>query len=101
MAFEWDPAKAKLNFRNHRVRFEEAAPVFDDPYAISISDHEADPSEERFVGVGMGALGRVLVVVYTTAATTSASSRPGSPPRTNATNTRRDYHERLLRFQQG
>ena len=47
------------------MRFEEATPVFDDPYAISIADHEADPSEERFVGIGMGELGRVLVVVYT------------------------------------
>lgn len=65
MAFEWDPGKAKTNFRNHAVRFEEAAPVFGDPYAISIADHEADPSEERFVGIGMGGLGRVLVVVYT------------------------------------
>lgn len=64
MAFEWDPAKAKLNFRNHRVRFEEAVAVFDDPYALAIPD-EAETSEERFVGIGMGALGRVLVVVYT------------------------------------
>lgn len=65
MAFEWDPAKAKTNFRNHGVRFEEAAAVFDDPYASSIPDDWADPSEERFVGIGMGGLGRVLVVVYT------------------------------------
>jgi uncharacterized DUF497 family protein len=64
VAFEWDPAKAKLNFRKHRVRFEEAVAVFDDPYAIAIAD-EAEASEERFVGIGMGALGRVLVVVYT------------------------------------
>ena len=64
MAFEWDPAKAKTNFRNHGVRFEEAAAVFDDPYAIVIPD-EAEASEERFVGVGLGALRRVLVVVYT------------------------------------
>lgn len=64
MAFEWDPAKAKRNFRNHGVRFEEARPVFDDPQAITIPD-EAEPSEERFVSIGIGALGRVLVVVYT------------------------------------
>jgi uncharacterized DUF497 family protein len=93
VAFERDPAKAKTNYRIHGVRFEEAGPVFDDPYAISIADHEADPSEERFVGIGVGA--------SRTAATTSVSSRPGSPPHTNAPNTRRDYHERLLRFQQG
>ena len=65
MAFEWDPAKAKTNFRIHGVRFEEAAAVFDDPYAITIADDQANPPEERFVGIGMGGLGRVLVVVYT------------------------------------
>ena len=65
MGFEWDAAKAKTNFRTHGVRFEESRAVFDDPYAITIADHEAEPSEERFVSVGMGALGRVLIVVYT------------------------------------
>jgi hypothetical protein len=65
VGFEWDAPKADTNFRRHRVRFEEAKAVFDDPYAITIADHEADPSEERFVSVGMGALGRLLTVVYT------------------------------------
>jgi len=64
VGFEWDPAKAKLNFRNHQVRFEEAAAVFDDAYAITIPDR-AEAFEERFVGIGVGAMGRVLVVVYT------------------------------------
>ncbi|MGD0200139.1 MAG: BrnT family toxin [Bryobacteraceae bacterium] len=65
MGFEWDAAKVKANFRNHGVRFEESTAVFDDPYAITIADDKADPSEERFVSIGMGALGRVLIVVYT------------------------------------
>jgi hypothetical protein len=43
----------------------EAIPVFDDPYAITIADEESDPDERRFVTLGMGAAGRVLVVVYT------------------------------------
>ena len=43
----------------------EAIPVFDDPYAITITDDVFDPSEERFVTLGMGAAGRLLVVVYT------------------------------------
>jgi len=43
----------------------EAIPVFDDPYAITITDEVSDPSEERFVTLGMGAAGRLLVVVYT------------------------------------
>ena len=58
--FEWDAAKARTNLRNHGVGFEESRAVFDDPYAITIADDEADASEERFVSIGAGALGRVL-----------------------------------------
>lgn len=65
VGFEWDAAKASANFRHHGVRFEESTAVFDDAYAITIADDEADPSEERFVSIGMGALGRVLIVVHT------------------------------------
>ena len=42
----------------------EAIPVFDDPYALTITDDEADPDEQRFVTMGIGAVGRLLVVVY-------------------------------------
>ena len=66
MGFEWDEqSKAGKNFRKHGVRLPEAIPVFDDPYAITISDNESDPNEERFVSIGIGVKGRVLVVVYT------------------------------------
>jgi len=66
VGFEWDEeSKAGLNFRKHGVRMPEAIPVFDDPYAITITDDESDSSERRFVTLGMGALGRLLVVVYT------------------------------------
>lgn len=57
--------KAGLNFRKHGVRMPEAIPVFDDPNAITIIDDESDPSEQRFVTLGMGLAGRLLVVVYT------------------------------------
>jgi uncharacterized DUF497 family protein len=43
----------------------EAIPVFGDPYATTIADHESHPGEQRFITLGMGALGRLLVVVYT------------------------------------
>lgn len=43
----------------------EAIPVFDDPYAITITDEESDPSEQRFVTIGLGATGRLLVMAYT------------------------------------
>ena len=66
MGFEWDAAgKAGINFRRHGVRMPEAIPVFDDPGAITITDDESDPRERRLVTLGIGALGRLLVVVYT------------------------------------
>lgn len=64
VGFEWDEAKARSNFRKHGVRFDESRAVFDDPYAITIADEHMNPPEQRFVGIGLGALGRVLVVVY-------------------------------------
>ncbi len=65
MGFEWDEAaKAGANFRKHGVRIPEAIPVFDDPYAITNTDEESDPNERRFVTLGIGAAGRLLVVAY-------------------------------------
>jgi uncharacterized protein len=65
VGFEWDEqSKAGINFRRHGVRMPEAIPVLDDPYALTITDDESDPSERRFVTIGMGAAGRLLVVVY-------------------------------------
>jgi uncharacterized DUF497 family protein len=64
MAFDWDVRKAEANFRKHGVRFSEAEPVFYDDVAITITDDESDPDEQRFVSIGMGVKGRVLVVVY-------------------------------------
>jgi uncharacterized DUF497 family protein len=66
VGFEWDEqSKAGINFRRHGVRLPEAIPVFDDPYAITITDDESDPGEQRFVTIGRGAAGRLLAVVYT------------------------------------
>ena len=66
MGFEWDEeSKAGINYHKHGVRMPEAIPVFDDPYAITITDDRSDPDEQRLVTLGMGAAGRLLVVVYT------------------------------------
>ena len=64
MLFEWDSRKARANFEKHGVRFPESLPVFEDDYAITITDHESDPDEERFVTIGTGMKERILVVVY-------------------------------------
>ncbi len=64
MTFEWDVRKPESNFKKHGVRFPQSLPVFDDDYAITIVDDESDPDELRFVSIGTGVKGRVLVVVY-------------------------------------
>ena len=64
MSFEWAPGKADANFRKHGVRFSETAPVFNDDFAITITDDASDPYERRFVSIGTGVKERVLVVVY-------------------------------------
>jgi uncharacterized DUF497 family protein len=64
MGFRWDAEKAEANFRKHGVRFAEATPVLEDDYAITVTDDESDPHEQRFISLGLGAKGRVLVVVY-------------------------------------
>jgi uncharacterized protein len=58
-------AKPGSTFANTGVRMPEAIPVFDYPYAITITDDESNPNEQRFVTLGIGAAGRLLVVVYT------------------------------------
>lgn len=47
VAFEWDPAKALANVAKHGVRFAEAMAVFDDDYAITITDHNGYPIRAR------------------------------------------------------
>ena len=64
MGFEWDPRKAEANWKKHGVRFAEAVAVFEDDNAITVTDEDSDPHEVRFITIGMGAKGRVPVVVY-------------------------------------
>jgi uncharacterized protein len=61
---EWDGEKATTNLRSHGVDFADAATVLTDDMAITIMDDSED-DEERHVTLGLDALGRCLVVVYT------------------------------------
>jgi uncharacterized DUF497 family protein len=63
VAFEWDPRKAASNARKHGIGFAEAVPVLEDERGVTL--REDSYGEERWVTVGMDAVGRVLVVVYT------------------------------------
>jgi uncharacterized DUF497 family protein len=61
--FEWDPGKARTNLSKHRVDFADATAVFEDPRGLTRDD--AHPREDRFVTLGLDALGRLLVVCWT------------------------------------
>jgi uncharacterized DUF497 family protein len=63
--FEWDPAKAAANLRQHGVSFEEAATVFLDPLAKIHDDPDHSASERRDIIVGHSVQGRLLVVSFT------------------------------------
>ena len=63
MEVEWDVRKAASNLQTHGIDFADAATVLYDELAVTIADEERD--EERFVTIGMDALGRLLVVVFT------------------------------------
>lgn len=60
----WDPAKARSNLKKHGLSFADVETVFYDPFAISLED-AGSTHENRYVVVGMDALSRVVVVVYT------------------------------------
>ena len=61
--FEWDTAKAKTNWKKHRVHFEEAVSVFADPLALEyIDESHSKPEETRFLTLGMSVHGRLLLV---------------------------------------
>lgn len=64
MKITWDSKKASVNPRNHDgVTFQEAQHVLVDPFALTREDHDAE-GEQRFVTLGMGGKGRILVAVY-------------------------------------
>ena len=63
MDYQWDVNKSEANLKKHRVDFADAVTVFSDDFALTITDDY--PDEERFVTIGMDALGRILVVIYT------------------------------------
>ena len=59
MRWEWDPYKNDTNRRIHRLSFETAMLVFDDPFALTRDDPY--PYEQRWRTVGR--VGTVVVMV--------------------------------------
>ena len=64
MQFEWNPEKARLNFKKHKVHFEEAVTVFYDPLSATFDDADHSVGEQRLITVGFSSQGRLLVVSH-------------------------------------
>jgi uncharacterized protein len=64
VSYEWDPAKARVNFAKHGVRFADAVTALEDDLALTMRDPASD-EEERWITLGRNSLGRLIVVVYT------------------------------------
>lgn len=63
--FDWDPKKAASNRKKHKISFELAITVFDDPHAlIAVDEIHSTNHEAREWIVGLSDDG-VLVVVFT------------------------------------
>ncbi len=62
MICTWDPDKNDANKRKHKISFEIAERVFDDP--LYITHNDPYPYEERFRTIGM-VEGRLILVVHT------------------------------------
>lgn len=63
MIFEWDENKNLINQKKHKISFETATLVFNDPNYIEMFDFEHSIEEDRFVAIGE--VGEVLFVVFT------------------------------------
>ena len=64
LRFEWDLAKAKSNFKKHRVSFETATRVFADPFA-AVEQDRCENGEHRWQTLGIVGGHLLLLVAHT------------------------------------
>jgi uncharacterized protein len=60
--FEWEAAKAEANVAKHKISFESAAKVFDDPNIVLMKDRIDETGEQRWNAIG-NVEGVVLLLV--------------------------------------
>lgn len=61
----WSNEKNRLNVINHKVDFDEAKTVFDDPLQISMNDPDHYFDERRYITIGATEKNRLLIVAHT------------------------------------
>lgn len=64
MHFTWDENKSRRNHIKHKISFETAALIFDDPHAVSVLER-IENGEERWQTLGLAGGIVVLLVVHT------------------------------------
>lgn len=81
MEFEWNENKAKTNLSKHKVSFEEAQTIFNDPLYLIFADIDHSFEEKRFIIMGESNKSRLLVVSFTDrdTATRLISARKATP----------------------
>jgi uncharacterized DUF497 family protein len=63
MRFTWDEKKSRLNLAKHRLSFEVATLVIEDPHSVSRFDRVKD-GEERWQTLSVAATAAVLLVAH-------------------------------------
>lgn len=63
LIIEWDDDKAEINYKKHKIYFEDAARVFLDDNRIDYFDELHSDDEERWKVIGL--VKNVLAVIYT------------------------------------
>lgn len=63
MRFVWDRNKSRQNLAKHKVSFETAALVFDDPFCVTLFDRITD-GEERWQTLGLAGGVAVIIVAH-------------------------------------
>ncbi|MBN8731927.1 MAG: BrnT family toxin [Acidobacteria bacterium] len=62
--FEWNETKASVNLRKHKVSFEIAATVFQDPRLPTVADIVHGEAEERWFSIGLARNGVLLSIAH-------------------------------------
>jgi uncharacterized DUF497 family protein len=63
--FEWDSVKLARNQKKHKINFELAATIFNDPLMLTVPDIDHSGTEERWLSLGQAENSRLLVVIHT------------------------------------
>ena len=61
----WSEKKNRQNIRKHKIDFDEAKSIFDDPSQLSANDSDHSIYEYRFITIGMSMQNRLLIIAHT------------------------------------